>query len=150
MPDNPESCRERSCIFMECLYKEKNIHKNHRFSLVQRKLLFIGALFGVGSISLFNDKGVNFSSIVLLVPFIALAYDIFIFAEDFKVKRIGLFIRTLCINTCRDEKDWEIFVNRNRETMARHGTTLLTFLSFAMAAIFLYFGNNYSRVVSLQ
>lgn len=48
--DELDHRKERSCIFMKYLYEEKNIHKQHRFSLVQRKLLFIGALLGISSL----------------------------------------------------------------------------------------------------
>jgi uncharacterized membrane protein YhaH (DUF805 family) len=141
MPENSDCSKERPCIFGRYLYEEKNMHKEHRFLFVQRKLFFIGALLGLGSINLLNSKNVsdiNFSGIAYLVPFIAIAYDIFIFAEDFKVKRIGAFIREICTSTCRDEIDWELYVNKNREPSAVYGTGLLTILAFIAATVIIH------------
>jgi uncharacterized membrane protein YhaH (DUF805 family) len=124
MPENSDCSKERPCIFGRYLYEEKNMHKEHRFLFVQRKLFFIGALLGLGSINLLNSKNVsdiNFSGIAYLVPFIAIAYDIFIFAEDFKVKRIGA-----------------LYVNKNREPSAVYGTGLLTILAFIAATVIIH------------
>jgi|WetSurMetagenome_2_1015567.scaffolds.fasta_scaffold547160_2 hypothetical protein len=136
MQDDFDSCQKRSCIFMECLYKEKEIHKNHRFSLIQRKLFLISALFGVGSLqSLNSGHDIDPSWLIYLVPFVAIAYDIFILAEDFKVKRVGAFLLMDRSRICRDEEYWEDFVNANREQLAAYATFLLTFLSSFAALI---------------
>jgi hypothetical protein len=138
MSDHSDCCKERPCIFMKYLYEEKNIHKGHRFSLVQRKLFFIGTLLGFGSLSILRDDSyINFSILVYLVPFMAIAYDIFIFAEDYKVKRVGAFLRNKCKNTCQDEKKWESFVYNNREPLAVFGTVFLTILAFFAAVVIL-------------
>jgi len=134
MPTPPECSEERSRIFMKYLYEEKNLHKNHRFLFVQRKLLFIGTLLGFSSLSLLdNVLDINFSKMVYLVPLIAIAFDIFILAEDFKVKRIGAFLSEKC-QMCSDEKKWEFFVRNNREPLAAYGTVLLTILAFLASA----------------
>jgi len=138
MTDEHETdpCKERCCIFMKCLYEEKNIHKNHRFKLIQRKLLFIGALLGFGSLhSLDATLNLNFRMLLYLVPFIAIAYDIYILAEDFKVKRVGAFISRENANICPDEKLWERFVRDNREPLAAFGTILLTVLASLFAVV---------------
>jgi hypothetical protein len=141
MPEHSDCTKERPCIFSRSLYEEKNMHKEHRFLFVQRKLFFISALLGLGSINLLKSgtvSDINFSGIAYLVPFIAIAYDIFIFAEDFKVKRIGAFLREICISTCRDEIDWELYVNKNREPSAIYGTGLLTILAFIAATVIIH------------
>ncbi len=131
-----DPCKERCCIFMKCLYEEKNIHKNHRFKLIQRKLLFIGALLGFGSLHPSDATlNLNFKMLLYLVPFIAIAYDIYILAEDFKVKRVGAFISREEANICPDEKDWEGFVRENREPLAAVGTILLTVLASLFAVV---------------
>jgi hypothetical protein len=144
LPDEDDlgRCKERSCIFMEYLYKEKNIHKNHRFSLIQRKLLFIGALLGISSLpSLDGRFDIDIYIITCTIPFMAIAYDIFILAEDYKIKRIGAFLLGKCDKSlCLDEKQWESFVKDNREKLAAYGNILLTVLSFiAATVVLLYF-----------
>ena len=71
----------------------------------------------------------------------AIAYDIFILAEDYKIKRIGAFLLGKCGNSiCLDEMQWELFVKNNRERLAAYGNMLLTVISFiAAAVILLYF-----------
>lgn len=134
MPNSPECSEERSYIFMKYLYEEKNLHKNHRFLFIQRKLLFIGTLLGFSSLSLLNNGlDINFSRMVYLVPLIAIAFDIFILAEDFKVKRVGAFLSMMC-QICPDEEKWECFVFKNREPLAAYGTVLLTILAFLASA----------------
>lgn len=138
MPDENElgCCKERSCIFMKYLYEEKNIHKNHRFQLIQRKLFFIGALLGISSLHPLNScYDINFMALSYLVPIMAIAYDIFILAEDFKVKRVGAFLSKEKIKICQDERQWEAFVKNNREPLAAYGTVLLTGLASAVAVM---------------
>ena len=71
----------------------------------------------------------------------AIAYDIFILAEDYKIKRIGAFLLGKCEKSlCFDEMQWELFVKNNREKWAEYGTILLTVLSFiAATVIYLYY-----------
>jgi hypothetical protein len=76
--------------FLEQLCNEKEMHKEHRHALVLRKLTFIIGLFGLGTLGF---KDISFMPLLFLVPAIALCYDVFIFAEDFKVHRIGKFVR---------------------------------------------------------
>ncbi len=133
-----DPCKERCCVFMKCLYEEKNIHKNHRFKLIQRKLLFIGALLGFGSLHpLDNILNLNLKMLLYLVPFMAIAYDIYILAEDFKVKRVGAFIyrEKAKASICPDEEEWEKFVKKNREPLAAVGTILLTVLASFFAFV---------------
>jgi hypothetical protein len=73
--------------------------------------------------------------LLYLVPFIAIAYDIYILAEDFKVKRVGAFISRENANICPDEKLWERFVRDNREPLAAFGTILLTVLASLFAVV---------------
>lgn len=141
MLDDNDSCEERTRIFMKCLYEEKKIHKDHRFLFVQRKLLFIGTLLGISSLRILNPGlAIDLDKIVYLIPFIAIAYDIFILAEDFKIKRIGFFLLEKC-KFCEEETNWENFVKINREPLAAYGTVLLTVLAFLASVVILILGS---------
>lgn len=83
--------QQRNLDFLNLLYEEKLKHKEHRHEFVKHKMVFTITLFGLGSVN-FNDIA-NAGILLYLVPFVALAFDVYILSEDFKVKRIGLFIR---------------------------------------------------------
>ena len=123
--------------FLKSLYEEKLRHKEHRNGFVIRKLFFIIALLGIGSTSI--HENVNLHFLLYFVPFVAQAYDLYIFAEDFKVKRIGVFLLFKCDSTCLDEKEWEAWVSSNREPLATHASMMLTLLSLFAAGMVLYF-----------
>ena len=78
--------------FLEQLYDEKEMHKEHRHKHLLYKLSFVTALFGLGTLGI---EMWDLRPLIYLVPFVALCHDIYIFAEDYKVKRIGLFIKSL-------------------------------------------------------
>ena len=86
-----------SAKFREQLRAEQQMHKDHRFKYVIYKLSFVTALFSIGSLGLENETLI---SLVYLVPIVAVCYDIYIFAEDYKVKRIGVFL----LETHEDQK----------------------------------------------
>lgn len=71
--------------FLEHLFKEKEIHKEHRHKHVIYKLILIGSFFGLGQ---FNHVSNMFHLFLYVVQIIALVHDLYIFAEDFKVKRM--------------------------------------------------------------
>lgn len=83
---------DRAKKFLEQLYNEKEIHKEHRHKHLLYKLSFVLAIFGFGSLGLKIDI---LKPLIYLVPFVALCHDIYIFSEDYKVKRIGYFIKLL-------------------------------------------------------
>lgn len=78
--------------FVQRLYEELKQHKEHRHRHVIQKLLLTALFFGLGQ---FAFQNANFFYLLFVVPFIALIHDMYIFAEDYKVKRIGFFLRML-------------------------------------------------------
>lgn len=70
-----------------------------------------------------------------------MAFDVYILSEDFKVKRIGLFIRKrekLEVNACEDELKWEKWVSSNREPLAALASLVLSMIAFIASAFILW------------
>ncbi|MCA9377245.1 hypothetical protein KC685_04995 [Candidatus Dojkabacteria bacterium] len=124
--------------FLESLHEEKLKHKEHRVQFVKQKLLFTIGLFSIGALKQINLGGSNveLSDLLLFVPIVALAFDIYIFAEDFKVKRIGIYIFEKC-NPSKAEKNWEDWLSqpKHREKTALFASVMLTVV--ALIASFL-------------
>jgi hypothetical protein len=138
---NPTN-ENRNAAFLESLYEEKLRHKDHRHTFVVQKLLFIIGLFGLGVLEIKGggEHNILFNNgfLLYLVPFVALAYDVYIFAEDFKVKRVGLFVRTRAKMTGVDEMAWEKWVSSHREGMAERASKALTWIAFITSIILIF------------
>jgi hypothetical protein len=110
---------DRSSKFIEQLYHEKEIHKDHRHKHVLHKLILTGTFFGLGQVSTPTSLNHLF---LYIVPFVALVHDAYIFAEHFKVHRIGLFLRILAksgnTNICSEENEWEEYLKIHMERYA--------------------------------
>ena len=124
--------------FLGSLYDEKLKHKEYRNTFVIHKLLFTIGLFGLGSTSVSNSN-LNLGFLLYFVPFVALAYDVYIFAEDYKVKRVGVFVRYGCSAKCEDEKHWEQWVEKNREPLAAFASLVLTLIAFVASAFIIFY-----------
>lgn len=128
-----QSNENRNAAFLESLYEEKLRHKDHRHTFVVQKLLFIIGLFGLGVLDIKGGGDnilFNNGFLLYLVPFVALAYDLYIHAEDFKVKRIGFFVRTREKQTVGGiEIDWEKWVSSHREGLAEQASKALTWIA---------------------
>jgi len=99
----------RSCDFLNNLYEEKLLHKKNRHEYVKQKLIFIIGLFSLGSLKTIEAVSkIDLSILLYFIPYVASAYDIYIAAEDFKVKRIGTFIRRDAGEQCKEEKNGKI------------------------------------------
>jgi hypothetical protein len=130
--------------FLHRLREEALHHKQRRASLVLQKLTFVVALFGVvvlrtpatlgTPVSLLDD----FYWLLYALPFVALAYDVYICAEDYKVKRIGTFFRT-SRHMAPCEREWEVYVNDHRETLTAWAGAFLTGMTIAVPALVLPF-----------
>jgi hypothetical protein len=125
-PDEITKCSSNE-KFSEYLHQEILHHKEKRSSFVLQKLAFIVALFGVVSMNnpFSSPDQIDWQWIIYMIPFVALAYDIYIFSEDFKVKRLGKFIRH-SIYSSECEKEWEKYVYNWREPYAIIGSLVLT------------------------
>jgi hypothetical protein len=155
---------DRAEKFIDQLYKEKEIHKEHRQKLLINKLIFVTSLIGFGSLGVKFDNLRNF---LFLIPFVCICFDIYIFSEDFKVKRIGYFIISIKIgyyeklsffqnqlfNTeiqqaiCYLEAYWEKWLERFREPWASKASFIIslvaTFGSAFILAIEIHFNKTF-------
>lgn len=131
----------RSERFLEHLFKEKELHKEHRHKHVIYKLILTGSFFGLGQ---FNNVSNTFHLFLYVVPIIALVHDTYIFAEDFKVKRVGFFFRKLkkkfpTSPICREEIFWEKdYLNNHREKWAYIASLFYTIIITLFSAVAVY------------
>ena len=122
--------------FLQYIHNEKLTHKEHRHKHVIQKLLISGAILSIGQ--LVENPNLAFF-VILLLPLICLVHDIYIFAEHFKVRRIGCFL----LNELKEEelpedsliKRWEKYVSQKREVFAVWGSLVYTVLLAIVAAV---------------
>jgi hypothetical protein len=129
-----------SLQFLEHLYKEKEIHKEHRHKHVMHKLVLSSTFFGLGQFS--GMAGVS-SLFLYVVPLIALVHDLYIFAEDYKVKRVGFFLRQLRQQVeglaCPEEILWEQkWLRKHRERWAYWASFTYTLIITVFAAVAIF------------
>jgi len=134
----------RSCDFLNNLYEEKLLHKKNRHEYVKQKLIFVIGLFSLGSLKTIGEiTKVDLSVLLYFIPYVAASYDIYIAAEDFKVKRVGTFIRRHAGEQCHEEKAWERWINdkEHRESLALWASVCLTVISLLASALLLFLQN---------
>jgi hypothetical protein len=145
-PSGPSET-ERARKFLEQLYNEKELHKQHRHGYVVQKLTFVTALFGLGSLAV---RGTELTPLLFLVPVVALCFDIYIFAEDYKVKRIGAFIKEVkkvrvgdCVSDI--EYEWELYASRYREPFAWRASLITTVAVYIASGAVLWWRGVYQH-----
>lgn len=119
--------------FLKHLHDEKLDTQEVRTKYVIRKLIFATALLGAGVTKI---DLINLSSLLYLVPFVTIAFDLYILGEDYSVKRIGGFLGIKSTNPI--ENEWEIWVSKNRDPFAPFSMSFLTSLVTIGAAIALW------------
>ena len=119
--------------FLRHLQEEKLRTQASRTTYVTRKLAYATGLLGLGSL---NVGSADLTPLLYLVPFLALAFDLYILGEDYSVKRIGVFLGTASDDDL--EKRWEGWVSRNRDPFAQFAMPLLTNVLAAVAALGLW------------
>ena len=137
--------------FLNNLNEEKLMHKQHRHKFTQQKLIFTISLFTLGNVNLgnLNTLGTfNLQFLLYIVPYVALIYDMYIFSEDFKIKRIGSYIRYAynCHKRLEELPEfthphWENYLStlgERREKVAIFANAGLTIISFLFSAILLH------------
>lgn len=124
---------EVSVDFIKHLRDEKLQTQTSRGKYVTQKLAYATGLLALGSLKPFSA---DLSRLLYLVPFLALAFDLYILGEDYSVKRIGAFF---CYHSPDGlEKDWEGWVSKNRDPFAPIAMPLLTTVLAATAAFALW------------
>jgi|GEM_PF-4556156 len=140
LPDSTIQARNGPVVadgfsFLQYIHNEKMAHKEHRHKHLLHKLLISGAILGIGQVV--ESPNLAFF-VILLLPPICLVHDIYIFAEHFKVHRIGAFLRSKDTGLPEDSLilKWENYVNEKhrRERFAVWGSLIYTVLVVLAAA----------------
>ncbi len=121
-----------STTFSTTLRKEIEETQKRRHDFILKKFTFGGTLLGLGSLSIpvSNEISITLLPLLYIVPLLAVAYDIYIVAEDYGIKRAGAFLRLNKDCTEEAERLWEAFVNDHDRSLAPFGyfTVTMTFL----------------------
>ena len=125
--------------FIEHLREEKLKAQETRSTYTQKKLAYVTTLFGLGLGSI-SIAQFDLRLILYLVPFIATAFDLYILAEDYSVKRIGAFLGAHAADQV--EKKWEAWVAENRDPFALVAMPILSTLLLAGAALTIWATSN--------
>lgn len=120
--------------FLKHLREEKLAAEESRGTYILRKLAYATALLGFGSLSIGQFK---FGFLLYLVPLVAFAFDLYILAEDYSVKRFGAFLGSRSTDTL--ERHWEKWIAQNRDPFAPFAMPFLTTLLFLGAAAVIWF-----------
>lgn len=102
--------------------------------------MFTASIFGLSN---FDVEWVDFRVLLYFVPFVVFPFDTYIYAADYKVRRIGVFIREYGGSIISNiEKDWEGFVNGHRETRAEFSSWVLSLFAIGLSGILIAFGTS--------
>ena len=100
--------------FFDKLRDEIKDERQLRHDLIIKKFAYLTAFLGVGATDRIagGTFPIDFTKLLLLVPLIAVAFDLYIFVEDYRIKRAGEFIKqwTKCNVRHLDEHNWEMFI----------------------------------------
>ena len=109
--------------FIAKLHDEIKETQKRRHEFILKKFAFGGTLLGLGSLSVPVSDGLTITLMPLLyiVPLLAVAYDIYIVAEDYGIKRAGAFLRLNRGETDKIERLWEAFVGKYDRSLAPFG-----------------------------
>lgn len=112
--------------------------RRHEFCI--KKLAFSSGLLGLGSLSIpFGDQQIDLSSLLWLVPIVALAFDFYIVAEDYGVKRAGKFLGKPESGSSEPEQLWESeFVHAHNNPFASIAFFIVSVVLWAGAVIVIW------------
>lgn len=113
--------------------------KERRFKIQIAKVTAIGSLIGVGSILIDKFEVTQF---FYIVPFIAIAFDLFVIGESFTLKRIANFISTVKEEHDDAEFKWEQFVKSNPNKYSSPANSIITVLTALGSFFILFFKSN--------
>lgn len=110
------------------------------------KISFITVFFGLGGIKL-NDVSL-LKEIYFLIPIIAICFDMLIQGQNFTIRRIGLFLK----NYSRDrlEREYEVFMDENRDKFFKYSSLIITILSLIIAGILVIYIKGFEALTPLE
>ena len=121
---------------MHTLHEEKLNTMKERSKHARDKILFILGIMGFGSLS-FRIAEFNSSTILFLVPLVAIGYDLYINASDEGIKRIGAFLREKnCATAC--EQLYEEYVKKRRGNYAPIANVLFSMIGTLGALLIIF------------
>lgn len=119
--------------FIEHLHEEKLHTQADRTRYVAQKLAFVTGLMGLGSLGIGGESAnFDFGNLLLLAPWVATAFDLYVLGEDYSVKRIGAFLEAYGQSDA--EHVWETWVTKHRDHFAPLAMPLLTTVVLVGAA----------------
>ena len=120
--------------FLKELRSEIEATQVRRASYVRAKLVFVVSMIGAGSISIVKAET---TILLYLVPFVAYIFDLYVFSEDYGIRRAGAFIQE-SKETPREEILWERTVKENRDPFSKIAGIGSSMLVLIIAACLLY------------
>lgn len=123
--------------------------KKMRHEFVLKKFSFLTLLLGGGALPdlVFDNVLIDLTWLLLLVPIVAIAFDFYILAEDYRIKRAGQFLRAEAIGVDEDERRWESFAKEHPNHLSTMSFVVVTMIYFSGAAIILY-QSNFQKIES--
>jgi hypothetical protein len=141
--------RPNETEFLKHLRSEKLKAEEARTTYTLRKLAYTTTLLGLGSLNI--DIGqvtgtgnitavgnIHLGLLLYLAPWVALAFDLYILAEDYSVKRFGVFLWENSPDVL--EQGWEKWVSENRDPFAPIAMPALTTLLLIGASLIIWIG----------
>jgi hypothetical protein len=137
--------------FIKHLHTEKLKAEEARTTYTLRKLAYATTLLGLGSLDFdlgqIIDAGnvtaagnIHLGLLLYLAPWVALASDLYILAEDYSVKRFGAFLWKNSPDV--SERGWEEWVSENRDPFGPIAMPTLTTVLLVAAALILWAGGS--------
>jgi len=143
--------RPNETEFLKHLRSEKLKAEETRTTYTLRKLAYTTTLLGLGSLNI--DIGqvtgtgnitavgnIHLGLLLYLAPWVALAFDLYILAEDYSVKRFGVFLWENSPDVL--EQGWEEWVSENRDPFAPIAMPALTTLLLIGASLIIWIGGS--------
>jgi hypothetical protein len=137
--------------FIKHLHAEKLKAEKARTEYTLRKLAYATTLLGLGSLNIDFGRiigagnatpagNIHLGLLLYLAPWVALASDLYILAEDYSVKRFGAFLWKNSPDVL--ERGWEEWVSENRDPFGPVAMPVLTTVLLIAAALILWAGGS--------
>ena len=108
-----------------------------RHGFILRKLTFITGLLSAGSLAF--SASVNLTPLLLIIPFVAIGFDVHLLSEDYRSKRIAVFLKNNNLISS-DERAWEEFCQETSNNYTSFALWLPTLLVIVVTFM-IYFSN---------
>ena len=126
--------------FLTKLRDEIMESQKRRHDFIIRKLTYTTSLLGLSLFKIpIGQTTFDLTFLLFIVPIIAVAFDLYIVAEDYGVKRIGEFFSREESETCDVERYWEnTFVKKYNNRFAPIAFFVVTILLLFTSSLLLF------------